>query len=243
MRQAIEVEGDTVSAALETALRELRLEKSEVEVEVLDEGIRGLLGFGTRKARVRVTPKVDHAQGASVVEPSPISLASVPQGTDLGEWVERARHFLVELIRLLGSKAEVGLRSEQGQIVFDLIGEDSGFLIGKHGQMLDALEYLTNRVALADRSEATRIHLDAQGYRERRRLYLEELARRLSAHAKRKGKAITLEPMSPRDRRTVHLALQEDRDVTTRSTGEGYYRRLVISPISPGRAHHSRGGS
>lgn len=240
MTRTIEAEGESVAAALETALRELQLEEREVEVEVLDEGSRGVLGIGARKARVRVTPKAPPPQHEVQPEPPATHFPDTCNGPTLEQAVARARDFLAELIRLLGSKAQVVVRSEAGEVVFDLAGEDTAFLIGRHGQMLDALEYLTNRVALTDQSEATRIHLDAQGYRERRRVYLEELARRLSAHAKRKGKAITLEPMSPRDRRTVHLALQGDRGVTTKSTGEGFYRRLVISPATPDRTRRQR---
>jgi spoIIIJ-associated protein len=101
--------------------------------------------------------------------------------------------------------------------------------------MLDALEYVVNRIAVRDEPSVQHITLDVEGYRERRRQYLEGLARRLGATVKRKRKPIELEPMSPRDRRVVHLTLQGDPALTTRSTGEGYYRRLVIAPKPSGR--------
>ena len=104
-------------------------------------------------------------------------------------------------------------------------------MIGRRGQTLDALEYLVNRiVARSEDAPASRIMVDVEGYRERRREYLNELARRLAEKAKQTGRSVTLNPMSPRDRRVVHLALQNDTSVETRSQGQGYYRKMLILP-------------
>jgi spoIIIJ-associated protein len=147
--------------------------------------------------------------------------------------IERAKSFVQELIILLGCTAQLSVRANETPVVFELSGADAGFLIGRHGQMLDAIEYLANRVAVSEPVESARILVDAQGYRERRRLYLEGLAKRLGAQVRSRKKSVTLEPMSPRDRRTVHVALQNEPGVVTKSTGEGYYRRVVISPAEP----------
>jgi spoIIIJ-associated protein len=109
-------------------------------------------------------------------------------------------------------------------------------IIGRRGQTLDALEHLVNRIVLRDEADAgVRIALDVEGYRERRQESLEQLARRLAAKARETGRAVTLNPMSPRDRRIVHLALESDPGVSTASEGEGHYRRLVIAPRPGGR--------
>ena len=109
-------------------------------------------------------------------------------------------------------------------------GDSSGVLIGRRGQMLDALEYLLNRVAGRDEGGSARIVVDSENYRARRREALEELARRMGEQAKKKRKAVTLNPMSPRDRRIVHLILQEDSSLVTKSSGKGYFRKLIIIP-------------
>ncbi len=105
-------------------------------------------------------------------------------------------------------------------------------IIGRRGQTLDALEHIVNRIVFRDDTEpGLRVSLDVEGYRERRQKSLEELAERLAAKARETGRFVTLNPMSPRDRRIVHLALQSDPSVSTRSEGEGHYRKLVIVPV------------
>jgi len=241
--RSVETEGETIDAAVETALRELGLGREAVTVEVLDEGGRSLLGLRSRLARVRVTEK-PQAPRESVSESSPPKSAATETvdaalGAPSGQLptsrdpIERAKSFVQELIILLGCTAQLSVRANETPVVFELSGADAGFLIGRHGQMLDAIEYLANRVAVSEPVESARILVDAQGYRERRRLYLEGLAKRLGAQVRSRKKSVTLEPMSPRDRRTVHVALQNEPGVVTKSTGEGYYRRVVISPAEP----------
>jgi spoIIIJ-associated protein len=119
-----------------------------------------------------------------------------------------------------------------------LTGDTSGVLIGRRGQMLDALEYLLNRIAARDEGASARIVVDSENYRMRRRAALEELARRMGEQAKKKRKPVTLNPMSPRDRRIVHMILQEDTSVVTKSSGKGYFRKLIIIPA--GMSKHRR---
>ena len=126
--------------------------------------------------------------------------------------------------------AAVNVRHADGAVLFELTGDSSGVLIGRRGQMLDALEYLLNRVVGRDEGGAPRIIVDSENYRARRRESLEELARRMGEQAKKKRKPVTLNPMSPRDRRIVHLILQEDSSLVTKSSGKGYFRKLIIIP-------------
>ena len=109
-------------------------------------------------------------------------------------------------------------------------------MIGRRGQTLDALEYLVNRVVGRDGEGGEgRIMVDVERYRERRREALEQLARRLAEKAKLTGRVVTVNPMSPRDRRIVHLTLQDDSGVATRSQGSGHYRKLLLIPSAGGR--------
>lgn len=144
--------------------------------------------------------------------------------------VERAQTVLAEIVRLTGVEATVGARDGADAVRLVIDGDPQGVLIGRRGQTLDAIEYLVNRIVGHDEDSPARLIVDAQGYRARRQQALEALAHRLAERARRRGKPVTLNPMSPRDRRIVHLALQGDPTLTTRSAGTGHYRKLVIVP-------------
>jgi spoIIIJ-associated protein len=139
---------------------------------------------------------------------------------------------LTGILGHLGATGQVDARpgDDPGSIVLEIAGDSSGLLIGRRGATLDALEYLVNRIVSRDEVVAGRITIDVEHYRQRRQEYLDSLARRLADKAKQTGRVVTLNPMSPRDRRIVHLSLQNDGQVTTRSQGDGYYRRVLILP-------------
>lgn len=144
--------------------------------------------------------------------------------------LERARVMLAEMITLIGVEATVDAANDDLGPRLLINGDTSGMLIGRRGQTLDAIEYVANRMVAREDESAGRIVVDSQNYRDRRRQSLEELAHRLAERARRRGKTVTLNPMSPRDRRIVHLALQNERALTTRSAGKGYFRKLLIIP-------------
>jgi spoIIIJ-associated protein len=229
--RAVEIEADSVDAAIAEGLHQLGATEQDVDITVLDEGSRGVLGLGARKARVRITLSRE-SSAPTAVSPS----AEEPSTAVSGEAMERAQNLLTDVFQHLAVPIKIEVTRAADHVTFNLVSESAGFIIGKRGQMLDALEYIVNRVATRDDAHVQHIVLDVAGYRERRRQYLEALARRLGEQVKRKRKPVQLEPMSPRDRRIVHIALQSDPALTTRSTGEGYYRRLVISPKSTGRS-------
>jgi spoIIIJ-associated protein len=159
-------------------------------------------------------------------------LEQPPGSAPGGATLERARAVLEEIVGLMQVEAQVAL-ADDGQLMIS--GDKRGMLIGRRGQTLDALEYLVNRI-IAREELPGRVGIDAEDYRERRRGSLEGLAQRLAERVRRRGRPVSLNPMSPRDRRIIHLALQGDPSLVTRSTGDGYYRRLVIAPAG------SRGG-
>jgi spoIIIJ-associated protein len=146
--------------------------------------------------------------------------------------VERGRVVLQEVLRLTGVEATVGVAQDADGVRLIIEGDPRGLLIGRRGQTLDAIEYLVNRIAGHDDggAGAGRLIVDSQDYRARRREALEALAHRLAERARQRGKPVTLNPLSPRDRRIVHLALHGDPTLSTRSAGTGYYRKLVIVP-------------
>lgn len=242
--RSVETEGGSIDEAIDRALAALRVTRDQVAIEILENASRGLFGFGSRRARVRATVRAPLGDGDRAPERVTAVSRETPDvpgkpGSSQAA-ADRAREVLdVVLPQLVESPRIAELAGESGTIRLSLGGVDGGMLIGRRGQTLDALEHLVNRIVFRDETaSALRIALDVEGYRERRQESLEQLAHRLAGKARETGRPVTLNPMSPRDRRVVHLALQDDPAVSTASEGEGHYRRLVIIPQN-GR----RGGS
>ena len=231
---AVEATGKTVEEALEKALIELGRSKDEVTYEVLEAPSRGFFGlFGGHEARLRVTEK--EAQGAPVAPAmemprapveapaAPVASAASPQ--------ERAEAFLLGIFRSMVLTVAMERRETEEGVLYDLSGESLGILIGKHGQTLDALQYLTNLAANRGGAEE-RIHviLDVEGYRSRREETLRRLAGHLAEKACRIHAEVRLEPMNRHERKIIHMALQDNYRVSTYSDGDEPYRCVVIAP-------------
>jgi spoIIIJ-associated protein len=205
--RAIEQTGRNVEEAIQAALKALGRSREEVEIEVLAEESRGLLGIlGTTLARVRVTPR--------------------PRVGD------RAVALLNEILQAAKLEAEARITSEDPEAAYLEItgGADLGLLIGRRGQTLSALQHLVGLIANKRQLHRKKIVLDAAGYRARRERALRALAANAATRAKRTGQEVVLEPLSPRERRIIHLALADDPAVTTSSVGEDPQRQIVISP-------------
>lgn len=145
------------------------------------------------------------------------------------------RKTLNEIIERMGFKAHVEAQQEEGQILLEIKGDGSGLIIGKHGQTLDALQYIMNKLAAHRYKELKeRVVLDTENYRGRRVAALENMALRMREKVKKSRKAVTIGPLNPQDRRVIHMALSEDEDVRTESKGDGFYKKLVIAPKGRG---------
>jgi spoIIIJ-associated protein len=168
-----------------------------------------------RPRRAEATP--------AVVRRPPAPDAALPPAV-----LEKARAMLAELVRRCGVEGGVEVRDQ----ALVIVGDTSGLLIGRRGQTLDALEYIVNRAIGHDEERAAHVAVDANDYRARRRAALESMAHRMAERARSKGRPVALNPMSPRERRIIHLALQGDPSLTTRSAGAGFYRRLLIVPTT-----------
>lgn len=229
----VETEGDTIDKAIENALKLLGVERDKITVDILSEGKKGILGFGSQKARIRATIRkpamglqVSELQPSGPEQPSLVAAEAAAMG-------EKAKEVLTEILKLMGIKAEVELRvgEKSGETVVEIRTENSGLLIGRKGQTLEALQYLVGRIA-GERgvTEGPHIVVDIENYRQRRRKSLEDMALRLGEKAKRQRKTVTVDALSAADRRIIHAALQDDPWVTTKSLGQGSYRRLLIIP-------------
>ena len=208
MRQ-IETQAKTADEAIEIALKELGVERGEVEIDVVSRGKTGILGIRSEPARVRVT----------VLEQAP-------------DVVTATAEVLQSLIAMMG--VDVGSRLTQvhdedlGGPVFEIEGDDSGLLIGRRGETLRALQFLVRFIVSRQLGDRVSLMVDVEGYQERRYASLANMAQRVARRVAGTGQSISLEPMPPNERRAVHVALADHPAVTTESTGMGDSRQVVV---------------
>jgi spoIIIJ-associated protein len=229
----VEIEGDTIEKAIENALKLLGVEREKITVDILSEGKKGILGFGSQKARILATLRKSAIDlRAAESEPAPVEEQPLV-AAEAAAMGQKAKEVLAEILNLMGISAEVELRvgEKSDETVVEIRTENSGLLIGRKGQTLEALQYLVSRIA-GERGgmEGPHIVVDIENYRQRRRKGLEDMALRLGEKAKRQRKTVTVDALSAADRRIIHAALQDDPWVTTKSLGQGSYRRLLIIP-------------
>jgi len=212
--EEIEITGATVEEAIEKAEAELGLPRDRFEVEIIREGKAGVLGVGSKEALIRVVP----VMAAEKAGPEPVK----------EDVAEVGREVLDTLLGLLGVTGEVEVLSDEIPVAFDIKGEDLGILIGRRGQTLASLEYITKLLVTRRLKVWLPLTVDVAGYRERRRDSLQRLALYLAEQVKSRRRAMTMEPMPADERRIVHLTLADDPDVTTQSIGEGESRKVVV---------------
>jgi len=226
----VEQEGNTVDEAVEKALKKLNVPREKVKIEIISEGKKGVFGLGGQVATVRVTTIGEEDRQAPVLKESRIAPTS--QKEPVGEFLEAmspGTEFLQEVFKSLGIEAKFRtLTTEAESQVIDIITSDGALLIGKKGKNLEALQYLVNIAVNRGTDKKVRVLLDVEGYRGRREETLIALAKKVADEVRQAGMSVSLEPMSAYERRLVHLALKEDPDITTESTGEGEERRIVI---------------
>jgi spoIIIJ-associated protein len=221
----VEGSGETVGEAKWAALRDLErlvpgLDRESVRFEVVTEGERGLLGVGYTPARV---------MAAAAAPVAAASLPAEPRPEDLGDDESAVRELLERTVAAISATCTVTIASTDEQLVAMLGGPDLGLLIGRHGQTIDALQYLANALAHR-RGSDRRVVVDAAGYRDRRETALHAMAQRTAERATATGSAVALEPMTAVERKVVHEFLKEDPEVETASEGSEPNRYVVVLP-------------
>jgi len=225
--RSVEVSGRTVDEAIERALEELSADRDQVETEVLTEGSRGILGLGAEDARVRVT----------LAEPRWYPEEEKEEfQAESGAVSEIAVEVLRDLLQHMGVKATVTVRDDASgpavPVVLDVEGDDLGILIGRQGETLRDLQYITRLIVSRKLQHWANVLVDVGGYKRRRERVLAELAQRMAERVVAEGRPVSLEPMPAHERRIVHMALRDHELVTTESTGEGRRRKVVILPLA-----------
>jgi len=226
MRSA-EGSGRTVEEAIRDALRVLGARREDVDLMVLDEGSRGMLGLGSRSARVRLTLLSEMEEEGGAAPASPPQARVLPG--EAAELIQLAQTITSSLIEAMGFQATVAAREETGQIHVSVTGPDLAPLIGRRGQALEALDLLVNLITAHRQGRRIPVVVDVERYRERRIETLQDLARRYAERARRTGRPVALKPMSAGDRRIVHTTLAEDGGISTHSEGEDPDRHVVIT--------------
>ena len=281
----VEKWGDSVDQAVDLALRDMKLSRDDVDIEVLEEPSRGFLGIvGQKLARVKVTRK-----GADIKEPekkeeksfepvkkvAPVEAAREEEPDEeakperrwkknnnkkpLSELIDTdepltpeasledldfhkqmkelppctehpALTFLDDVIKEMGLDLKMDAKADDTNIYIELSGEDCGTIIGRRGQTLDAIQYLTSLVVNKEHDQYIKVVLDAEDYRSRREKTLEQLADKMARKAVKSHRSVKLDPMNPYERKVIHATLQKNPRVTTRSEGQDPYRRVVIEP-------------
>lgn len=251
MTKTQEFSGRDVEIAIKNACTELTLSKDELEYDVISEGASGIFGLvGRKDARIRVVlqdidtdetemegiksivdeafgqetrleePKKKESRSFEAPEPVDVSEESVLLGTEA----------LQKMADLITDDADVSANTESDRLTLSIDGGNAGILIGRKGQTLDAMQFLTDKIINRKSEARVRVKVDIEGYMETRKSNLKHLAYKMADKAKKTGRPATINQMSAQDRRIVHLALKDDSKVRTQSMGDGYYRRLVIFP-------------
>ncbi len=235
-----EKSGKNKEIAIELALSELGVNRDDVEIEVLDEGSKGFLGIGARDARVKVTVKNAEAEEEETfsrpAEKTENKKAehkkekTSPIKESAGSPEEDAKKFLGDIFAAMQLDVNIDAKMEDETVSIDLSGENMGIVIGKRGDTLDSLQYLTSLVVNQRNEDYIKVSIDTENYREKRTEALLALSNRLAEKVTKTGKKFTLEPMNPYERRIIHSNLQDSETVTTYSVGSEPYRKVVIAP-------------
>jgi len=202
--KSVEKIGKSKEEAIELALKELNADKDDIEIEVLEEGSKGFLGFlGAKDFKIRATLKDNYEK--------------------------TTRNFLNDIFDALDIIADINLNLKGDTLKVSVIGDSAGQLIGRRGESLDALQLLLGLAVNKNRDGYIKVLLDIENYREKREESLVRYANKMARTAVKQRRNIRLEPMNPYERRIVHSALQSDSYVTTYSEGEEPFRKVVIS--------------
>jgi spoIIIJ-associated protein len=204
MTNSVEKTAKTVEDAINIALSELNASEEDVDIEIIDKGVKGIFGLiGSKQARVRVTIKESMA--------------------------DKAKEFLMEVFQKMDVDADVLTQEDKESVTIKITGDNIGILIGRRGETLDSLQYLTSLVVNKNKQNYKRVIIDIENYRQKRKETLIKLANKLAERVVKYKKSITLEPMNPYERRIIHSSLQNHKYVETHSIGDEPNRKVMIT--------------
>lgn len=256
-----EFEGKNEEDAVAKACRSLKLKREELEIEVLEPGSSGIFGLvGGRKAKIRAVPIVKETVPEKEPAVPKVVIAEEVPAKPVAEEVAKAEEVSVKPEAEMEDVDGIGVAKEalenilalipmegtdvtaahvDGTITLNIDGDKSGLLIGRKGKTLDALQFIVNKIVNKSLEKRTRVLIDSENYRQRRKEFLVEMAMRMGDKAKRIKKPVATNLLNPHDRRIVHLALKDDEELGTKGSGEGILKKVVIIPKN---RHSSKSG-
>ena len=224
------IEGKSIDEAIENACSAFGVPREKLNIEIISEGSAGFLGIGAKKVQIKASLLT-----IDLMIDAPIARQSAEPGafeTQVRESAkEKAKKMLEGLLVRMQIDSSVSAEETQDAIILNIQGSGSGFLIGKRGQNLDAIQYIVSKAVHHSVNGHKMIVIDTEKYRERREESLIALALRSGEKVKKTKKPLTIGYMNAHDRRVIHLALQNDATLTTKSRGEGEYRKILIQPV------------
>lgn len=243
-KTSLEMIAPSVEEAIQLGAQELGLPEDALDIEVLDEGSRGLFGLASRQARVRLTVRGEMeakeadagSQSQAHMRDPLTSVEAAEEATD-DEALKISQDTVEELLQRMGVEASV--RTDWGEpdspgkirpLFIEILGDDLSILIGRRGETLTALQYITRLIVGKEMRRPVAVLIDVEGYRSRREQQLRQLARRMASQAIETDKTMTLEPMPAYERRIIHMELRDETQVDTVSVGEGSRRKVTIIP-------------
>jgi spoIIIJ-associated protein len=210
--EVFEFEGKTTEDAIENASRQLNLPVEDLDIDIIEPGSAGIFGLvGIKKTKIRV-------------------VINREESIDIQEDLTIAKETLEQILALIPIETSVYESQSDGKISLNIGGDVSGLLIGRKGKTLDALQYLVNKIVKKRLNKKIRIVVDSENYRQRRIDSLTQLAIKMGNKAKKLKKPMMTNPLNPHDRRVIHLTLQKDINLNTKSKGEGILKKVVILP-------------
>lgn len=245
--ETLEIEGKTIDEAIEKACAEFNVPREKLNIEIISDGSSGFLGIGSKKAKIiasilsiDMTIDTMPKQPLKTIQQKPSVDKDTVQSAETDGSVEttaiRAKKILEGILLRMNLDCPVTVEETSDTILLNIRGDGSGLLIGKRGQNLDAIQYIVNKSVSKYSDSRKIIVIDTESYRKRREESLISLAEKLAEKVKKSKKALTVGHMNAHDRRIIHLALQNDELLTTKSRGEGEFRKIVIMPVKKGGA-------
>jgi spoIIIJ-associated protein len=243
--QSLEIEGKTIDDAIEKACIEFNVPREKLNIEIISDGSAGFLGIlGSKKAKIKAsllsidmtidmpsdTPvKRIKKNSHEIAAPAPVRNDHVEKsGND--DFAIKAKDILDGILKRMGCQCPIAIEETPDAVILNIQGDGSGLLIGKRGQNLDAVQYIVNKASSRFSNNKQMVIIDTEAYRKRREDALIALAGKLAEKVKKSKKSITLSHLNAHDRRIIHLTLQSDASLITKSRGEGNYRKIVIMP-------------
>jgi spoIIIJ-associated protein len=231
--KAMLIEGKSIDEAIENACSAFGVPREKLNIEIVSEGSAGFLGIGAKKVQIRaslltIDLMIDEPIARQSVEPEVLETSVNDSAKD------KAKRVLEGLLMRMQVSSPVSAQETEAAIILNIQGDGSGFLIGKQGQNLDAIQYIVSKAVHHSVDGHKMIIVDTEGYRERREESLIAMALRFGEKVKKTKKPLTVGYMNAHDRRVIHMALQNDGTLTTKSRGEGEYRKILILPVRRG---------